>query len=99
MDRDRRREDRVHSASVTPLSDASHRLSGKAWENGYVESFNRRFRDELLDGEIFYSLREVHIIIEECRRHYNTKRPHNALGYRPPTPETLTPIDQAPIVH
>ncbi|MDC3222258.1 IS3 family transposase [Planktomarina sp.] len=69
------------------------------WENGYCESFNGRFRDELLNGEIFYSLREAQIIIEEWRKHYNTKRPHSALGYRPPAPETIIPLDQRPIMH
>jgi transposase InsO family protein len=59
---------------------------GSPWENGYCESFNARFRDELLNREIFYSLREAQIIIEEWREHYNTKRPHRALGYRPPAP-------------
>ena len=54
---------------------------GSPWENGYVESFNARLRDELLDGEIFYSLKEAQIIIEGWRKHYNTKRPHSALGY------------------
>ena len=53
---------------------------GSPWENGYCESFNGRFRDERLNGEIFYSLREAQIIIEEWRKHYNTKRPHSALG-------------------
>ncbi|MFY0624354.1 MAG: IS3 family transposase, partial [Pelagimonas sp.] len=57
---------------------------GSPWENGYCESFNARFRDEFLNGEIFYSLREAQILIEEWRKHYNTKRPHSALGYRPP---------------
>ncbi|WP_145975833.1 integrase core domain-containing protein, partial [Ruegeria atlantica] len=61
---------------------------GSPRENGYVESFNARFRDELLNREIFYSLKEAQIIIENWRKHYNTKRPHSALGYRPPTPET-----------
>jgi len=51
---------------------------GSPWENGYCESFNARFRDELLNGEIFYSLKEAQIIIEQWRRHYNTKRPHSA---------------------
>ena len=55
---------------------------GSPWENGYCESFNGRMRDELLNGEIFYSLREAQIIIERWRNHYNTKRPHSALGYR-----------------
>ena len=57
---------------------------GPPWENGYCESFNARFRDELLNGEIFYTLKEAQIIIEQWRRHYNTIRPHSALGYRPP---------------
>ncbi|HEX2239081.1 MAG TPA: IS3 family transposase [Gammaproteobacteria bacterium] len=64
---------------------------GSPWENGYVESFNARLRDELLDGEIFYSLREAQIIIESWRRHYNTVRPHASLGYRPPAPEVFVP--------
>ena len=72
---------------------------GSSWENGYCESFNARFRDELLNGEIFYCLREAQILIEQWRRHYNTKRPHSALGYRPPAPETIVPIDQRPIMH
>ena len=72
---------------------------GSPWENGYCESFNGRFRDELLNGEIFYSLREPQIIIEEWRKHYNTKRPHSALGYRPPAPEAIIPLDQRPIMH
>jgi transposase InsO family protein len=69
------------------------------WENGYGESFNGRFRDELLNGEIFYSLREAQIIIEEWRKHYNTKRPHSALGDRPPAPEAKIPMDHRPIMH
>jgi transposase InsO family protein len=69
------------------------------WENGYCESFNGRFRDELLNGEIFYSLREAQIIIEEWRKHYNTKRPYSALGYRPPAPEAKIPMDHRPIMH
>ena len=60
---------------------------GSPWENGYVESFNSRLRDELLDGEVFYSLAEAKVVIEGWRRHYNTARPHSALGYRPPAPE------------
>ena len=72
---------------------------GSPWENGYCESFNGRFRDELLNGEIFYSLREAQIIIEEWRRHYNTKRPHSALGYRPPAPKAILGVDQRPIMH
>ncbi|WP_421854935.1 IS3 family transposase [Oricola sp.] len=72
---------------------------GSPWENGYCESFNGRMRDELLNGELFYSLREAQIIIEEWRKHYNTKRPHSALGYRPPAPETVIQMDQRPIMH
>lgn len=64
---------------------------GSPWENGYVESFNARLRDELLDGEIFYSLREAQIIIEGWRQHYNTVRPHASLGYKPPAPEVFVP--------
>ena len=62
---------------------------GSPWENGYRERFNARFRNERLGGEIFYRLREAQILIEQWRKHYSTKRPHNALGYRPPTPETI----------
>ncbi|MEO0966685.1 MAG: IS3 family transposase [Planctomycetota bacterium] len=62
---------------------------GSPWENGYVESFNGKLRDELINGEIFYTLREAKVMIERWRRHYNTKRPHSALGYRPPAPETI----------
>ena len=71
---------------------------GSPWENGYNESFNGKLRDELLNGEIFYSLKEARIIIEQWRRHYNTVRPHSSLGYRPPAPVTWSPkpipIDQ-----
>ena len=61
---------------------------GSPWENGYCESFNGRLRDELLNGELFYTLREAQVLIERWRVHYNTVRPHGALGYRPPAPET-----------
>ena len=64
---------------------------GSPWENGFIESFNARLRDELLDGEIFYSLAEARIVIESWRRHYNTERPHGSLGYRPPAPEVFIP--------
>jgi putative transposase len=62
---------------------------GSPWENGYLESFNARLRDELLDGEVFYSLAEAKVVIESWRRHYNSDRPHSALGYRPPAPEVV----------
>ena len=64
---------------------------GSPWENGYVKSFNARLRDELLDGELFYSLKEAQVIIETWRRHYNTVRPHGSLGYRLPAPEVFVP--------
>ena len=60
---------------------------GSPWENGYIESFNGKFRNELLNGEIFYTLKEAQVLIEEWRRHYNSMRPHSALNYRPPAPE------------
>ena len=66
---------------------------GSPWENGYCESFNGKLRDECLNGEIFYSLKEAQIIIECWRVHYNTLRPHSSLGYRPPAPATLVPAD------
>ena len=72
---------------------------GSPWENGYCESFNARLRDELLNGEMFYSLKEAQIVIEECRKHYNTVRPHSALGYRPPAPETIVPMDRRLAMH
>ncbi len=59
---------------------------GSPWENGYCESFNGKLRDECLNGEIFYSLKEAQIVIEQWRVEYNTRRPHSALGYRPPAP-------------
>ena len=64
-------------------------IPGSPWENGYCESFNSKLRDELLDGEIFYSLKEAQIVIEEWRQHYNTVRPHSSLGYKPPAPEAI----------
>jgi transposase InsO family protein len=71
---------------------------GSPWENGYIESFNRKRRDELLAREIFYSLKEAQILIEMGRRQYNTIRPHSALGYRPPAPAAFVvqPVQVAP---
>lgn len=63
---------------------------GSPWENGYCESFNGKLQDELLKGEIFYTLKEAQILIERWRINYNTIRPHSSLGYKPPAPETLT---------
>ena len=62
---------------------------GSPWENGYCESFNSKLRDELLNGEIFYSLAEAKVVIENWRNHYNTARPHSSLGYRPPAPQAV----------
>jgi transposase InsO family protein len=59
---------------------------GSPWENGYVESLNGKLRDELLNGEIFYTLKEAQVLIEWWREHYNEIRPHSALNYRPPAP-------------
>jgi transposase InsO family protein len=60
---------------------------GSPWENGYIESFNGKLRDELLNRESFDTLLEAKVLVERWRRHYNTRRPHSALGYRPPAPE------------
>jgi len=62
---------------------------GSPWENGYIESFNGKLRDELLSGEIFTTLTEARVLIERWRREYNQVWPHSSLGYRPPVPETV----------
>jgi putative transposase len=64
---------------------------GSPWENGYNESFNGKLRDELLNGEIFYTLKEAQVLIERWRHYYNHIRPHSALGYRPPAPQAILP--------
>jgi transposase InsO family protein len=64
---------------------------GSPSENGYCESCNGKLRDECLNGEIFYSLKEAKAVIKQWRIHYNTRRPHSALGYRPPAPVTIAP--------
>lgn len=69
---------------------------GSPWENGYNESFKGKLRDELLDREIFHSLKEAEVLIERWRRHYNTLKPHSALGYRPPAPEAILPRPAGP---
>lgn len=66
---------------------------GSPWENGYIESFNSKLADELLEREIFYSLLEAKVLIERWRIEYNTIRPHSSLGYRPPAPATFAPLD------
>ncbi len=70
---------------------------GSPWENGYNESFNGKLRDELLNTEIFYTLKEAQVPIDRWRQHYNTIRPHSSLCYRPPAPEAMLPrpADQA----
>jgi transposase InsO family protein len=70
---------------------------GSPWENGYVESFNGKFRDELLDREIFYTLLEAKVLIERWREHYNRVRPHSALGYWPPAPEAFVVQAATPV--
>jgi len=62
---------------------------GSPWENGYIESFNGKLRDELLNGEIFFTLKEAQVLTERWRNNYNTVRPHSSLGYRPPAPEAI----------
>lgn len=64
---------------------------GCPWENGYVESFIGKLRDELLNREIFYTLTEARVLLERWRKHYNTRRPHSSLSYRPPAPEAVEP--------
>jgi putative transposase len=72
---------------------------GSPWENGYIESFNGKLRDELLDREIFYTLAEAQVLTEWWRQEYNHVRPHSALGYRPPAPETIAsrPLRVGPV--
>ena len=65
---------------------------GSPWENGYIESFNGKLRDELLNMEIFDTLDEAQVLIERWRVEYNTRRPHSSLGYRPPAPEAFEPF-------
>jgi putative transposase len=92
---------------ATALRDWLGRLSvktlyiepGSPWENGYCESFNSKLRDELLNGEIFYTLREAQVMIEWWRCHYNRLRPHSSLGYRPPAPQTVLPKPSWPPYH
>jgi len=62
---------------------------GSPWENGYIESFNGKMRDELLNPELFTSLEEARVLIEQWRKEYNQVRPHGSLGYHPPVPKTV----------
>jgi transposase InsO family protein len=70
---------------------------GSPWENGYVESFNGKLRDELLNPEAFDTLLEARVLVERWRRDYNRVRPHSSLGYRPPAPEAILPGPPAPV--
>jgi transposase InsO family protein len=65
---------------------------GSPWENGYIESFNGKLRDELLNGEIFTTLLEAKVLLANWRREYNQIRPHSSLGNRPPAPEAIRPF-------
>lgn len=65
---------------------------GSPWENGFIKSFNGKMRDEFLNGEIFYSLKEANVLLEQWRIYYNTVRPHSSLGYRPPAPKTVIEV-------
>jgi putative transposase len=67
---------------------------GSPWENGYVESFNGKMRDELLNREVFTTLMEVKVLVERWRREYNQVRPHSSLNYLPPAPETIMPPER-----
>jgi transposase InsO family protein len=88
------RSDNGSEFTAKTLKDWLHKLGiktayiepGSPWENGYNESFNGRLRDELLNGEVFYTLKEAQTIIEQWRNHYNYVRPHSSLGYKPPAP-------------
>ena len=64
----------------------SYITPGSPWENGYCESFNGKFRDQWLNGELFYSLGEARVLIEQWRIHFNTLRPHQSIGKKPPAP-------------
>lgn len=73
---------------------------GSPWQNGYCESFNGKFRDQFLDGELFYSLQEAKVLIEHWRMHFNTTRPHRSIGRRPPAPAAwLTQSSSSQALH
>jgi formaldehyde-activating enzyme len=87
-------------APKVTLKDSANIEPGSPWENGFCESFNGTFRDNLLDGEIFYSLQEAKVVVGEWVKHDNHERPHSALGYRPPAPQGQIPkiIQTQPIL-
>ena len=68
---------------------------GSPWENGYIESFNGKLRDELLNGEIFDTILEAKVLTEMWRKHYNNIRPHSSLNFSPPVPEVILPLQMA----
>ena len=72
------------------------RTIGTPWEKGYCKSFNAWFKDELLNGEVFYTVKEAQIVIEGWRKHHNTVRLYSALGCRPPAPEITIPMERSP---
>ncbi len=72
---------------------------GSPWENGYIESFNGKLRDEFLNVDIFDTLLEAKVLIERWRQHYNHIRPHSSLGYRPPAPEAIIPLTTKTILY
>jgi len=71
---------------------------GSPWENGYIESFNGKLLDGLLNGDIFCTVRESRDVIEGWRREYNEIRPHSSLGYRLPVPAAIAPADEMGVV-
>ena len=72
---------------------------GSPWENGYCESLDARLRDEFLNGEIFYTLKEAKILIEQWPVHYNTVRPHSSLNWYPPAPESLLQFNEIGMIN
>jgi putative transposase len=80
----------VKTAYIEPGS--PRQRSGKLWENGYIESFNGKLRDELLNGEIFDTILEAKVLTELWRKHYNNIRPHSSLNFSPPVPEVIVPL-------
>ena len=94
------RSDNGAEFTATAVREWLHRLEvqtlfiepGSPCENGYNESFNDKRRDELLNREIFYTLKEARILVGQWRIHYNTIRPHSSLGYRPPAPQAINPL-------
>ena len=90
------REDLTVEEFIPKFSIEALDVSVLPWENGYIESFNGKLRDELLDGEIFTTLQEARVLTKWWRWQYNHIRPHSSLGYRPPVPEAVTkPLTEA----